>query len=130
MAATPATSTATGQRTLRDVPQPERGAAQLLRDQGARSMEDALPIVPGVAMSHGDGQRDQVVIRGFTAIADQFVDGVATTRCTSTTWPTLSASEVLKGPRPVLYGRGSSGGLINRITKETAVWARPRAKPR
>ena len=39
-------------------------------------MQDALKNVPGVAMSHGDGQRDQVFIRSFSAIADQFLDGI------------------------------------------------------
>ena len=92
--------------------------AQLLRDQGARSMEDALRNVPGVAMSHGDGQRDQVVIRGFTAIADQFVDGVRDDALYFRDLADIERIEVLKGPAAVLYGRGSSGGLINRITKK------------
>ena len=115
-----ATSTATkGSAPLRDVPQAVNVVpAQLLRDQGARSMEDALRNVPGVAMSHGDGQRDQVVIRGFTAIADQFVDGVRDDALYFRDLADIERIEVLKGPAAVLYGRGSSGGLINRITKK------------
>ncbi|MBO0942005.1 TonB-dependent siderophore receptor [Acidovorax temperans] len=114
------TSTATkGSAPLRDVPQAVNVVpAQLLRDQGARSMEDALRNVPGVAMSHGDGQRDQVVIRGFTAIADQFVDGVRDDALYFRDLADIERIEVLKGPAAVLYGRGSSGGLINRITKK------------
>ena len=113
------TSATKGSAPLRDVPQavnvvPE----QLLRDQGARSMEDALRNVPGVAMSHGDGQRDQVVIRGFTAIADQFVDGVRDDALYFRDLADIERIEVLKGPAAVLYGRGSSGGLINRVTKK------------
>ena len=117
----PAASTAAtkGSAPLRDVPQavnvvPE----QLMRDQGARSMEDVLRNVPGVAMSHGDGQRDQVVIRGFTAIADQFVDGVRDDALYFRDLADIERVEVLKGPAAVLYGRGSSGGLINRVTKK------------
>ncbi len=115
-----ATSTATkGSAPLRDVPQAVNVVpAQLLRDQGARSMEDALRNVPGVAMSHGDGQRDQVVIRGFTAIADQFVDGVRDDALYFRDLADIERIEVLKGPAAVLYGRGSSGGLINRVTKK------------
>lgn len=117
----PATSsTATkGSAPLRDVPQAVNVVpGQLLRDQGARSMEDALRNVPGVAMSHGDGQRDQVVIRGFTAIADQFVDGVRDDALYFRDLANIERVEVLKGPAAVLYGRGSSGGLINRVTKK------------
>jgi catecholate siderophore receptor len=63
---------------LRDVPQTINViSGELLRDQGALSMEAALRNVPGVSASSGDGQRDQVFIRGFSAIADQFVDGPA-----------------------------------------------------
>lgn len=115
-----ATSTATkGSAPLRDVPQAVNVVpGQLLRDQGARSMEDALRNVPGVAMSHGDGQRDQVVIRGFSAIADQFVDGVRDDALYFRDLADIERIEVLKGPAAVLYGRGSSGGLINRVTKK------------
>ena len=47
-----------------------------LRDQGANSMQDVMKMVPGIGLSHGDGQRDQVTIRGFSAISDQFIDGM------------------------------------------------------
>lgn len=113
-------STATkGSAPLRDIPQavnvvPE----QLMRDQGVRSMQDALRNVPGVGFSHGDGQRDQLVIRGFTAIADQFMDGIRDDALYFRDLSNIEQVEVLKGPAAVLYGRGSSGGLINRVTKK------------
>ncbi len=115
-----AASTATkGSAPLRDVPQavnvlPE----QLLRDQGAVSMQDALRNVPGVSFNHGDGQRDQVVIRGFSGISDWFVDGVRDDALYFRDLSDTERIEVLKGPAAVLYGRGSSGGLINRVTKK------------
>ena len=117
----PATSsTATkGSTPLRDIPQSVNVVpAQLLRDQAARSMEDALRNVPGVAASHGDGQRDQVIIRGFSAISDQFIDGVRDDALYFRDLSNIERVEVLKGPSAVLYGRGSSGGLINRISKK------------
>ncbi|MDO8774509.1 MAG: TonB-dependent receptor plug domain-containing protein, partial [Burkholderiaceae bacterium] len=104
---------------LRDIPQTVNVVpGQLLRDQAARSMEDALRNVPGVAASHGDGQRDQVMIRGFTAITDQFSDGLRDDALYFRDLSNVERVEVLKGPSAVLYGRGSSGGLINRITKK------------
>lgn len=117
-----ATRSATVTRTdtaLRDVPQtvnviPE----QLIRDQGARSMQDVLRNVPGVGMSSGDGQRDQVTIRGFSAISDQFIDGIRDDSMYFRDLSNIERVEVLKGPAAVLYGRGSSGGLINRVTKK------------
>ena len=113
-------STATkGNAPLRDIPQSVNVIAQqLLKDQAARSMEDALKNVPGVGLSHGDGQRDQVFIRSFSAIADQFVDGVRDDALYFRDLSNIERIEVLKGPSAVLYGRGSSGGLINRVTKK------------
>ncbi|MDQ0042627.1 TonB-dependent receptor [Variovorax boronicumulans] len=119
-------STATkGSAPLRDIPQAVNVLpAQLLRDQGATSMQDALRNAPGVSFNAGDGQRDQVVIRGFSAIADWFVDGVRDDALYFRDLSDTERIEVLKGPAAVLYGRGSSGGLINRVTKKP-IFERP-----
>ncbi|NUR22793.1 TonB-dependent siderophore receptor [Frateuria sp.] len=104
---------------LRDVPQTVNVVpASVLRDQHASSIQDALKNVPGVSFSTGDGQRDQVSIRGFTAIADQYVDGIRDDALYFRDLSNIERIEVLKGPASVLYGRGSSGGLINRISKQ------------
>ncbi|KQM68964.1 TonB-dependent siderophore receptor [Xylophilus sp. Leaf220] len=114
-----ATTATKGSAPLRDVPQAVNVVPQqLLRDQAAMSVQDALRNVPGVAFSSGDGQRDQVNIRGFSAIADQFVDGVRDDALYFRDLADVERIEVLKGPAAVLYGRGSSGGLINRVTKK------------
>lgn len=114
-----ATSATKIEAPLRDIPQTVNVVSQeLLRDQGARSMQDALKNVPGVGLSTGDGQRDQVSIRGFTAIADQFIDGLRDDALYFRDLSNIERIEVIKGPASVLYGRGSSGGLINRITKK------------
>ncbi len=114
-----ATSATKIDAALRDVPQTVNVVpASVLRDQHATSMQDALKNVPGVGFSTGDGQRDQVSIRGFTAIADQFVDGLRDDALYFRDLSNIERIEVLKGPASVLYGRGSSGGLINRITRQ------------
>lgn len=107
---------------LRDIPQTINVVPQeLLRDQGARSMQDVLKAVPGIGLSHGDGQRDQVTIRGFSAISDQFVDGMRDDALYFRDLSNVEQIEVIKGPASVLYGRGSSGGMINRITKKPGI---------
>ncbi|MCB5184804.1 TonB-dependent siderophore receptor [Methylobacillus gramineus] len=104
---------------LRDIPQTINVVPnQLIRDQSAQSMQDVLRNVPGIGFSNGDGQRDQVNIRGFSAIADQFVDGIRDDALYFRDLANVEQVEVLKGPAAVLYGRGSSGGIINRITKK------------
>ena len=104
---------------LRDVPQSINVVPQsVLRDQGADSLEDALKNVPGIGLSNGDGQRDQVTIRGFSAIGDQYIDGVRDDALYFRDMSNIERVEVIKGPAAVLYGRGSSGGLINSVTKK------------
>lgn len=104
---------------LRDIPQtidviPE----QVIRDQRALSMQDALRNVAGIGMATGDGQRDQFVIRGNIAYGDLFIDGVRDDALYFRDLSNIERIEVLKGPASVLYGRGSSGGLINRVSKK------------
>ncbi|WP_294320568.1 TonB-dependent siderophore receptor [uncultured Sphingomonas sp.] len=104
---------------LRDLPQSVAVVGEaVLRDQRALSLQDALKNVAGVGFSSGDGQRDQVTIRGFSAIADQYVDGFRDDGLYFRDLSNVERIEVVKGPAAVLYGRGSSGGLINRVTKK------------
>lgn len=104
---------------LRDIPQTiDVIPSAIIRDQRALSIQDALKNVPGIGLSNGDGQRDQVTIRGFTAISDQFVDGFRDDALYFRDLSNVERIEVVKGPAAVLYGRGSSGGLINRVTRK------------
>ncbi|NMG45304.1 TonB-dependent siderophore receptor [Aromatoleum toluvorans] len=107
-----------GTAPLRDIPQTVNVVGpELIADQGVRSLAEALQNVPGVTLNMGDGQRDQFVIRGFTAIGDNFLDGVRDDALYFRDLSNTERIEVLKGPAAVLYGRGSSGGIINRVSK-------------
>ncbi|HJW24093.1 MAG TPA: TonB-dependent siderophore receptor [Rhodocyclaceae bacterium] len=104
---------------LKDIPQTVNVVTEaLMEDQGVHSLQDALRNVPGVSFHIGDGQRDQVYIRGFDAIGDQFVDGLRDDGLYYRDLANVERVEVVKGPAAVLYGRGSSGGIVNRITKK------------
>ena len=114
-----ATSGTKTEMALRDVPQTINVVpAAILHDQHATSLQDVLKNIPGIGLSTGDGQRDQVFIRGFTAIGDQFVDGFRDDALYFRDLSNVDRVEVIKGPAAVLYGRGSSGGLVNRVTKK------------
>ncbi|MCO6058738.1 TonB-dependent siderophore receptor [Pseudomonas sp. MOB-449] len=104
---------------LRDIPQTVNVVPEsVIKDQGAQSMEDVLKNVPGVGLSNGDGQRDQVTIRGFSAIGDMYIDGIRDDALYFRDLSNIERVEVIKGPAAVLYGRGSSGGLINSVSKK------------
>lgn len=120
------TETATKTATpLRDVPQSveivNRG---LIESQAVRSLQDALYNVTAVSVAQGEGRRDQFYIRGFSAVGDQFIDGVRDDALYYRDLSNIEQVEVVKGPAAVLFGRGSSGGIINRVTKHPNYFGR------
>ncbi len=104
---------------LRDVPQSVQFVdKELIRAQGAVDMKDVLRNVSGVAPAQGEGRRDQFYIRGFDATRDTLLDGMRDDSLYFRDLGNVERIEVLKGPAAVLYGRGSAGGVINRVTKK------------
>ncbi len=115
-----ASTASKGMAQLKDIPQIVNVVPQqVLKEQNVTSLQGALQNVTGLSFSVGDGQRDQVMIRGFSAISDQYVDGVRDDALYYRDLSNVERVEVLKGPGSVLYGRGSAGGLINWINKKT-----------
>ncbi|MDP8568321.1 TonB-dependent receptor [Methylophilus aquaticus] len=115
----PVSSATRSDHSIMDVPQTVdvvSGAA--IEDRNALSIKDALAYTPGVTTSTGEGIREQFIIRGFSAIADTYVDGMRDGRNTFRDTFSLEQLEVVKGPAGVLYGRGSAGGLINLVSKK------------
>ena len=116
-----ATRSATFTKTdtpLKDVPASVSVVpAQLMKDQAMQGMSDVFRYVPGVLTHQGEGNRDQVVIRGNSTTADFYVDGVRDDAQVFRDLYNLERVEVLKGPAGMAFGRGGAGGVVNRVTK-------------
>ena len=91
--------------------------AQMMKDAAMRSMGDVFRYVPGVLMHQGEGNRDQLVIRGNSTTADFFVNGIRDDAQVFRDLYNLERVEVLKGPGGMAFGRGGAGGVVNRVTK-------------
>ncbi|MGC1457788.1 MAG: TonB-dependent siderophore receptor [Steroidobacteraceae bacterium] len=93
--------------------------SELIAAQGATRLEDALRNVPGITLNAGEGaaRGDTVNIRGFSAFNDFFIDGIRDAAVYTRDIFDADAVEVLVGPSAVLFGRGSTGGAINQVTK-------------
>jgi catecholate siderophore receptor len=94
---------------------------ELLRARAAESMKQAVEMIPSVGLQLGEGRRDNFFIRGFNAVGDMYIDGVRDDAQYYRDLSNTERIEVLEGPAAVLYGRGSSGGLINRVTKKPSM---------
>ncbi|MGA7541215.1 MAG: TonB-dependent siderophore receptor [Steroidobacteraceae bacterium] len=92
---------------------------RLMAAQGTTSLEEALRNVPGITLNAGEGaaRGDTVNLRGFSAFNDFFLDGVRDAAVYTRDDFDLESIEVLKGPAAVLFGRGSTGGAINQVSK-------------
>ncbi|WP_292925450.1 TonB-dependent siderophore receptor [Nitrosomonas sp.] len=117
-----ATSTSTATKTntlLRDVPQSITViTGDLIKDQSIRSLADAVRYVPGVGVSQGEGNRDALVFRGNRSTGDFFIDGIRDDAEFYRDLYNIERVEVLKGANGMIFGRGGSGGVVNRVTKE------------
>ena len=115
-----ATTTATKSNTLlKNVPQSVSiTTAEQAKDQGNKSLGQALTYVPGVNVAQGEGQRDQITIRGQGTTADFYVDGIRDDVEYYRDLYNVDAIEVVKGPNAMVFGRGGSGGVVNRATKQ------------
>ena len=92
-----------------------------IRKQGFREIGDIVRYTPGVNTSQGEGHRDAVVFRGVRSTADFYLDGVRDDVQYYRSLYNLEQVEILRGPNALLFGRGGTGGIINRVTKKAVL---------
>jgi catecholate siderophore receptor len=93
---------------------------QLMDDQGVTRLSDALRNVPGISIAAGEGgnQGDNFTIRGFAGRTDQFIDGMRDFGSYYRDTFNIESLEVIQGPSSVLFGRGSTGGVVAQNSKQ------------
>jgi catecholate siderophore receptor len=107
-------------QNLQDTPQSITVVSEkLMTQQATTRLEDALRNVPGITLNAGEGaaRGDTVNLRGFSAFNDFFLDGIRDAAVYSRDSFNLESLEVVKGPSAILFGRGSTGGAINQVSK-------------
>ena len=92
-----------------------------IRIQGFRELGDIVRYTPGVNTSQGEGHRDSIVFRGVRSTADFYLDGVRDDVQYYRSLYNLEQVEILRGPNALLFGRGGTGGIINRVTKKAVL---------
>ena len=92
-----------------------------IRQQGFRELGDIARYTPGVNTSQGEGHRDSIVFRGVRSTADFYLDGVRDDVQYYRSLYNLDQVEILRGPNALLFGRGGTGGIVNRVTKKAII---------
>lgn len=110
-----------GAANLMDVPQSVVVINRaLMQSQGATSLVDAVRNAPGVTIGSAEGGNigTNININGFNARTDIYLDGMRDRGQYYRDVFALEQVEVLMGPSSMLFGRGSTGGVINQVTKK------------
>ncbi len=95
--------------------------ADEITQRGFTSIGQIINYTPGVNNSQGEGHRDSVVFRGVRSTADFFIDGVRDDVQYYRPLYNLEQVEILRGPNALLFGRGGTGGILNRVTKKGVI---------
>jgi catecholate siderophore receptor len=106
--------------SLQDTPQNVTVVTrEVMSQQAADSLQQALKNVPGITLNAGEGgtHGDNINLRGFAASDDFFLDGLRDTGFYTRDSFNLEGVEVYKGPASTLFGRGSTGGVVNQVSK-------------
>ena len=95
---------------------------QLMQDRNADSLREALRNVPGLTFNAGEGGRigDNITLRGYSAVGDLYLDGIRDIAQYNRETFNLEQIDVLRGSASMLFGRGSTGGIINQVSKVPA----------
>jgi catecholate siderophore receptor len=92
--------------------------ADQITEQGITSIADIIDYTAGVNTSQGEGHRDSVVFRGVRSTADFYLDGNRDDVQYYRGLYNVEQIEILRGPNALLFGRGGTGGVINRVSKK------------
>lgn len=106
---------------IRDIPQSVTVIDKaVMQAQGATSFADALRNSPAITLGGAEGGQigNNINLRGFAARTDIYLDGFRDRGQYYRDTFDLEAIEVLEGPSSMLFGRGSTGGVINQVSKQ------------
>lgn len=94
-----------------------------LERRGASTLNDALRNVAGLSLGAGETsfQGNNAILRGFTTRNDLFVDNARDYGYYFRDTFDDARIDVLKGPSAILFGRGATGGLIARKTRQPSL---------
>ncbi|MEP7303189.1 MAG: TonB-dependent receptor, partial [Caldimonas sp.] len=110
-----------GNQELRDIPQSITVVTEkLLEDRRADTVKEALHYTAGITFQAAEGGEEDIRLRGFslTASGDIFADGVRDPAFYERDVFNFDRIELLRGSASMLFGRGSTGGVVNQVSKQ------------
>ncbi len=109
-----------GTQQLRDIPQSITVVTErLMDDRNLDTVKEALKATAGISFQAAEGGEEDIKLRGFSlaSTGDIFVDGMRDPAFYERDTFNLDRMEVMRGSASMLFGRGSTGGAVNLVTK-------------
>lgn len=109
-----------GKQQLRDIPQSITVVTEkLIDDRNLDTLKDVLHNTAGVTFQAAEGGEEDIRLRGFSlaTTGDIFLDGVRDPAFYERDTFNNDRVELLRGSASMLFGRGSTGGAVNQVSK-------------
>lgn len=110
-----------GKQQLRDIPQSVTVVTEkLINDRNLDTLKDVLHNTAGVTFQAAEGGEEDIRLRGFSlaATGDIFSDGLRDPAFYDRDTFNNDRIELLRGSASMLFGRGSTGGAVNQVSKQ------------
>ncbi len=110
-----------GNQALRDIPQSVTVMTErLIDDRNLDDFRDVLRTTAGVTFQAGETGEEDVRLRGFSLgqAGDIYTDGIRDGALYERDTFNNDRVEVLKGSASMLFGKGSTGGVVNQVSKQ------------
>ena len=115
------TGIAKGNQQLKDIPQTVTVMTEkLITDRNLDDFRKVLQTTAGVTFLSGETGEEDVRMRGFSLqqAGDIYVDGLRDAPLIERDTFNIDRVEVLKGSASMLFGKGSTGGVVNQVNKQ------------
>ncbi|MDI1259863.1 TonB-dependent receptor [Aquabacterium sp.] len=110
-----------GKQELRDIPQSVTVVTEkLMQDRNLTDIKDVLHTTAGVTFQAGETGEEDIRLRGFSLSqsGDIYIDGLRDPSLYERDTFNNDRIEVLRGSASMLFGRGSTGGVVNQVSKQ------------
>ncbi|PVY55151.1 catecholate siderophore receptor [Simplicispira sp. 125] len=114
------TTVGKGNQDIRDIPQSVTVFTEkLMNDRNQDDFREVLRTTAGVTFQSGETGEEDVRLRGFSLgqAGDIYTDGMKDAPLYERDTFNLDRVEVLKGSASMLFGKGSTGGVVNQVNK-------------
>lgn len=114
------TTVGKGNQDIRDIPQSVTVFTEkLMNDRNQDDFREVLRTTAGVTFQAGETGEEDVRLRGFSLgqAGDIYTDGMKDAPLYERDTFNLDRVEVLKGSASMLFGKGSTGGVVNQVNK-------------